>query len=42
MALKLPDAFGAIVLRYDVGYNYRDGERTSPRAFRKFFFGYDF
>jgi hypothetical protein len=34
--------FGAIVLRYDVGYTYRDGARTEAGLFRKFFFGYDF
>ncbi|HYE57939.1 MAG TPA: BamA/TamA family outer membrane protein, partial [Rhodothermales bacterium] len=34
--------FGAFVLRYDVGYTYADGKRTSPDLFRKFFFGYDF
>ncbi len=34
--------FGAFVLRYDIGYLYKDGTRTSPRLFKKFFFGYDF
>ena len=34
--------FGAIVLRYDVGWAYRDGFRHRERFFRQFFFGYDF
>jgi Tol biopolymer transport system component len=36
--------FGGIVLRYDVGYRYREGftERIDDGLFRQFFFGYDF
>ncbi len=34
--------FGAIVLRYDIGYAYTDGFKTRERFFRQFFFGYDF
>ena len=35
--------FGALVLRYDVGYRYRDGfRRRDGRMFRQFFFGWDF
>lgn len=34
--------FGAIVLRYDLGYAYTDGFKTRERFFRQFFFGYDF
>ncbi len=34
---------GVIVLRYDIGYRYRDGfRRREPRMFRQFFFGWDF
>ena len=35
--------FGALVLRYDIGYSYRDGFRQrSDKMFKQFFFGYDF
>lgn len=35
--------FGGIVLRYDLGYSYRDGFRQrSDKIFKQFFFGYDF
>ena len=34
--------FGAIVLRYDVGWAYTDGFKTRERFFKQFFFGYDF
>lgn len=34
--------FGFFVLRYDVGYRYRDGFAERERYFRQFFFGYDF
>jgi len=35
--------FGGFVLRYDIGYRYRDGfSRREKRLFRQFFFGYDF
>lgn len=34
--------FGAIVLRYDVGWRYRDAFRTRVGPFRQFFFGLDF
>ena len=35
--------FGAVVLRYDIGYSYRDNFRQrSDRVFKQFFFGYDF
>ncbi|MFW5955185.1 MAG: BamA/TamA family outer membrane protein, partial [Rhodothermales bacterium] len=34
--------FGGFILRYDVGYRYRDGFRHRERYFRQFFFGYDF
>ena len=34
--------FGALVLRYDVGYRYRDGFRKRDRFFKQFFFGWDF
>lgn len=34
--------FGGLVLRYDIGYRYRDGFRERERFFRQFFFGYDF
>ncbi|MEZ4698734.1 MAG: BamA/TamA family outer membrane protein [Rhodothermales bacterium] len=33
--------FGGLVLRYDIGYAYRDWQR-SDRLFKQFFFGYDF
>jgi len=35
--------FGGIVLRYDLGFSYRDGFRQrSNKLFKQFFFGYDF
>lgn len=34
--------FGGFVLRYDIGYRYRDGFDERDGAFRQFFFGYDF
>ena len=34
--------FGGLVLRYDVGYRYRDGFRRQERFFKQFFFGWDF
>ena len=34
--------FGGFVLRYDLGYRYRDGFRERDRFFKQFFFGYDF
>ena len=34
--------FGGLVLRYDVGYRYRDGFRERERFFKQFFFGWDF
>ena len=35
--------FGGIVLRYDLGYSYRDGFRQrSDDIFKQFFFGFDF
>lgn len=34
--------FGGFVLRYDLGYRYRNGFQTRERFFRQFFFGYDF
>ncbi|MEM1126065.1 MAG: BamA/TamA family outer membrane protein [Bacteroidota bacterium] len=35
--------FGGFVLRYDIGYRYRDGFRDrSDRLFKQFFFGWDF
>lgn len=34
--------FGGFVLRYDIGYRYRDGFREQDGLFRQFFFGYDF
>lgn len=34
--------FGALVLRYDLGYRYRDGFKTRERYFKQFFFGWDF
>ncbi len=33
---------GGLVLRYDIGYRYRDGFRHRDRLFRQFFFGWDF
>ncbi len=34
--------FGGFVLRYDIGYRYRDGFRERDKTFRQFFFGWDF
>jgi hypothetical protein len=34
--------FGALVLRYDLGYTYTDGFASRERFFRQFFFGWDF
>lgn len=35
--------FGGFVLRYDIGYRYRNGFRDrDDRLFKQFFFGYDF
>jgi outer membrane protein assembly factor BamA len=35
--------FGGLVLRYDIGYKYRnDFKDRSDRLFKQFFFGYDF
>ncbi len=35
--------FGGFVLRYDIGFRYRDGfKHRDNRLFRQFFFGYDF
>ncbi|MEX0600364.1 MAG: BamA/TamA family outer membrane protein [Rhodothermales bacterium] len=34
--------FGGLLLRYDVGYRYRDGFREQDRFFKQFFFGWDF
>lgn len=34
--------FGGLVLRYDVGYRYRNGFRSQERFFKQFFFGWDF
>ncbi|MCY4159193.1 MAG: BamA/TamA family outer membrane protein [Bacteroidetes bacterium] len=35
--------FGGLVLRYDLGYRFRDGfQRREPNLFRQFFFGFDF
>ncbi|MFQ5571873.1 MAG: BamA/TamA family outer membrane protein, partial [Rhodothermales bacterium] len=35
--------FGGFVLRYDIGYRFRDGFRErSDRVFKQFFFGWDF
>ena len=35
--------FGSLVLRYDIGYSYRDNFRQrSDKLFKQFFFGYDF
>jgi outer membrane protein assembly factor BamA len=41
LGLRL-NLFGGLVLRYDLGYGYRDWARSSDRMFRQFFFGYDF
>lgn len=34
--------FGGFVLRYDIGYRYRDGFKEQDKFFRQFFFGWDF
>ncbi|HEX7069593.1 MAG TPA: BamA/TamA family outer membrane protein, partial [Rhodothermales bacterium] len=34
--------FGGFVLRYDIGYRYRDGFRERGDFFKQFFFGWDF
>lgn len=34
--------FGGFVLRYDVGYRYRDGFKEQDKFFKQFFFGWDF
>lgn len=34
--------FGGLVLRYDLGYRYRNGFQHRERSFRQFFFGWDF
>lgn len=34
--------FGAFVLRYDIGYRYRNGFKDRERTFKQFFFGWDF
>jgi hypothetical protein len=34
--------FGGFVLRYDLGWKYRDGFRTQDGFFKQFFFGWDF
>ena len=34
--------FGALVLRYDIGFRYRDGFRERGKFFKQFFFGWDF
>ncbi|MDG1754882.1 MAG: BamA/TamA family outer membrane protein [Rhodothermales bacterium] len=34
--------FGAFVLRYDIGNRYGDGFRTKEKAFKQFFFGWNF
>ncbi len=34
--------FGGFVLRYDVGYRYREGFQERDRFFKQFFFGWDF
>ena len=34
--------FGGFVLRYDLGFEYRDGFRHRERFFKQFFFGWDF
>lgn len=37
------NVFGGFVLRYDIGYRFRDGfSRRDPHVFRQFFFGFDF
>ena len=36
------NVFGAIVLRYDIGWRYRDAFKTRVGPFRQFFFGLDF
>jgi outer membrane protein assembly factor BamA len=34
--------FGGFVLRYDIGYRYRNGFSDRDKYFRQFFFGWDF
>jgi outer membrane protein assembly factor BamA len=34
--------FGSLVLRYDIGWRYRDGFNVMDKKFKQFFFGYDF
>jgi len=34
--------FGGFVLRYDIGYRFRDGFKHREKRFRQFFFGFDF
>ncbi|QXD16087.1 BamA/TamA family outer membrane protein [Rhodocaloribacter litoris] len=34
--------FGAFVLRYDIGYRFRDGFSRRDKTFKQFFFGFDF
>ncbi len=34
--------FGGFVLRYDLGYRFRDGFSRHDKRFKQFFFGYDF
>ncbi len=34
--------FGAFVLRYDIGYRYRDGFKVRDKKFKQFFLGFDF
>lgn len=34
--------FGGFVLRYDIGYRYREGFKEQDRFFKQFFFGWDF
>ncbi len=34
--------FGGFVLRYDLGWRFRDGFRNNDKFFRQFFFGWDF
>ena len=34
--------FGAFVLRYDLGYRYRNGFTEKDKTFKQFFFGWDF
>lgn len=34
--------FNAFILRYDIGYRYRDGFKHRERFFKQFFFGIDF